>query len=146
MRVKIPLGALQTAPRMSDVEWAAVLEMSRERAGVRADPHRDPLRLRRADHLGNAIRAADVSRVDANGRDAGFDRLQCERVVEVEGLAQMVREISGRPDLPLLRAAFDASTQPDRYVGNSLTMGEALGSRRLSLKTLPVLNKATNNF
>jgi hypothetical protein len=39
-----------------------LLEMLRQRAGVRADPHRDPLGLRGPDDFGDLVRAADVAR------------------------------------------------------------------------------------
>ena len=61
-----------------------LLEVLRQRAGVRADSHRDPLRLGRADDLGDLVRASDIAGVDANGRDSLLDRLQREARVEVD--------------------------------------------------------------
>jgi hypothetical protein len=56
----------------------------RQRARVRADPHRGALRLCGAHHLGHLVRAADVARVDADGGHAGLDRPERERRVEMD--------------------------------------------------------------
>jgi hypothetical protein len=55
-----------------------------ERAGVGADPHRDPGGLGGADDELDLVGAADVARVDPDGRDALLDRLQGEAGVEVD--------------------------------------------------------------
>ena len=59
-------------------------EMLRQRAGVRADAHRDAGLLRGADDERDLVGAADVAGVDAHGRDAALDRLQREARVEVD--------------------------------------------------------------
>ena len=53
-------------------------------ARVRADPHRRSLRLRGLHDLRGLFGAADVSGIDANGRDSCVDRLERERRVEVD--------------------------------------------------------------
>ena len=60
------------------------MEMLRQRAGVRADTHRDPRLLRRAHDLLDLVGPADVPRVDPDRSDTGVDRLQRERGVEVD--------------------------------------------------------------
>ena len=55
-----------------------------QRAGVHADAHRRAGELRARDDLGDLVRAADVARVQADAVRAGVDRLQRERVVEVD--------------------------------------------------------------
>jgi hypothetical protein len=59
-------------------------EMLRQRSRVRADAHRDPLRLGRPYDLLDLLRAADVAGVDADGRDPGVDRAQREARVEMD--------------------------------------------------------------
>ena len=61
-----------------------LVQVLRQRAGVRADAHRDPRGLRGAHDLRDLVRAADVAGVDPDCRDAGVDRLQGEARVEVD--------------------------------------------------------------
>ena len=70
--------------RVGLVLLSEVEKMLRQRARVRADPHRNPRPLGRADHLLDLLRAADVSRIDADGGDTGVDRLERQRGVEVD--------------------------------------------------------------
>ncbi len=60
------------------------LEVPGQGAGVGADPHRDARLLRRLNDLGHLVVAADVPGVDADGGDAGLDRLEREARVEVD--------------------------------------------------------------
>jgi hypothetical protein len=60
------------------------VQVLRQRPRVGADPHRDPRLLRRSDDLRDLLGPPDVARVDAHGGDAGVDRLQRERGVEVD--------------------------------------------------------------
>ena len=55
-----------------------------QRARVGADAHRHACPLRRLDDELDLVGAADVAGVDADGGDAGIDRLQSERGVEVD--------------------------------------------------------------
>ena len=55
-----------------------------QRARVSADTHRYTCRLRSLDDQFDLLGAADVARVDADGGDAGVDRLERERGVEVD--------------------------------------------------------------
>ena len=84
-----PLEDLDLLERLDDERLGRVcarelLEVLGERAGVGADPHRDPGPLRRPDDLLGLVGAADVARVDADRVHARLDRLQRERRVEVD--------------------------------------------------------------
>src|SRR6185503_10208240 len=60
------------------------LEVLRQRAGVGADPHGDPGVLCGSHDLLGLVRPADVAGVDTDGVDAGVDRVEGERGVEVD--------------------------------------------------------------
>ena len=84
-----PLEDLDLLERLDDERLGRVLarellEVLRQRAGVGADPHRDPGPLRGLDDLLDLVRPADVAGVDPHGGDAGVDRLERERGVEVD--------------------------------------------------------------
>src|SRR4051812_3223258 len=70
--------------RLRLVALRELFQVTRERARVGADPHRDPLRLGGADDLLDFVVAADVPGVDPDGGDAGVDRAQSEARVEVD--------------------------------------------------------------
>ena len=70
--------------RLGLVAPGDVLEVLRQRAGVRADPHRDPGLLGRLDDQLDLVGPADVAGVDPHGGDPALDRLQRERGVEVD--------------------------------------------------------------
>ncbi len=70
--------------RLGLVDLRQILKMLRQRAGVRADPHRDPGLLRGVDHELDLVRPTDVAGVDPHGGDTGVDRLQREAGVEVD--------------------------------------------------------------
>ena len=55
-----------------------------QRAGVDAHAQRRAALLGQGDHLGDLLRSADVAGVQAHAVSARFDRLQRERVVEVD--------------------------------------------------------------
>ena len=68
-----------------DRSWALQLvEVLGQRPGVDADPHRDARRGRPLRDLGDLVGAADVARVEPDAVRAGVDRLQRQRVVEVD--------------------------------------------------------------
>ena len=74
-----PLEDLDLLERLDDERLGRVLarellEVLRQRPGVRADPHRDPRALCRPDDLLGLVGPADVSGVDPHGVDACVDR------------------------------------------------------------------------
>ena len=60
------------------------LEIGRERAHVHADANRDLARFCRGHDFGDLLRIADVARIQAQFRDAGFDRRQRHLMIEVD--------------------------------------------------------------
>ncbi len=73
--------------RHERLDGVVVLELAQvlgQRAGVDADAQRRAALLGQRDHLGDLLRAADVPGVQPDAVRAGLDRLQRERVVEVD--------------------------------------------------------------
>ena len=69
--------------RLGLVDLGEILKVLRQRAGVRADPHRDPGLLRGVDHQLDLVRPTDVAGIDPDGGHTGLDRLQRQAGVEV---------------------------------------------------------------
>ena len=74
-------GLDQRLDRVLALELVQVLG---QRAGVHPDAHRRARRLRPVGHLGDLLGPADVARVQPDAVGAGVDRLQRQRVVEVD--------------------------------------------------------------
>ena len=86
-----------------------VLELAQvlgQRARVDADAQRRAALLGQRDHLGDLLRAADVAGVQAHAVGARFDRLQRERVVEVD--------VGDHRDRRLARRSSSAPRRPAR--------------------------------
>ena len=70
--------------RLDRVVVFELAQMRGQRAGVDADAQRRPELLGLRDHLGDLLGAADVARVQPHAVRAGVERLERERVVEVD--------------------------------------------------------------
>ena len=70
--------------RLDRVLALQLVQVLGQRARVDADPHRHARRARLLDHLAGLLEAADVAGVDADAVRAGVDRLERQRVVEVD--------------------------------------------------------------
>ena len=69
--------------RLDGIGALELVQVLGQRAGVDADPHRHPGRGRLLGDLRDLVGPADVAGVEANAVSAGVDRLQRQRVVEV---------------------------------------------------------------
>jgi UDP-glucuronate decarboxylase len=76
-------------------------------------------------YVGDVIALGLACQLDSARAPRVFDTVG-EREVEVGELAQMVHEICGQPDLPILRAPIDETARVDRYVGHSEGMRSLL--------------------
>ena len=70
--------------RLDGVLALELVQVLGQRAGVDADPHRRAGRARLVGDLGDLLGPADVARVQADAVRTGVDRLQRQRVVEVD--------------------------------------------------------------
>ena len=70
--------------RLDGILVLQLAQVARQRAGVDPDAQRRAARLCERDHLGDLLGPTDVAGVQAHAVGARFDRLQRERVVEVD--------------------------------------------------------------
>ena len=73
-----------THERLDGVLALELVQVPWQRAGVHADPHRHARSARLVHHLPDLVVPADIARVDPDAVCAGVDRLEGERVVEVD--------------------------------------------------------------
>ena len=96
-----------------------------QRAGVDADAQRRAALLGQRDDLGDLLGAADVARVQAHAVRAGLDRLQRERVVEVD--------VGDDRDRRLARRSSSAPRRPARAARRTRTMSAPASATRADL-------------
>ena len=126
--------------RVGELEVAQVLG---QRAGVDAHAQRRPVALGHRDDLGGLLGAADVAGVDAHAVRAGLDRLDRERVVEVDvgdhGDRRVARRSSSAPRRPAraARRRGRCRRRPRRRAGSGPSSGRGSPSRSWSSSARP---------
>jgi UDP-glucuronate decarboxylase len=87
-------------------------------------------------HVGDVVGLALAALLDPRGESLTFDTAG-ERVIEVGVLAELVRELAGRPGLEIHRPPLDLTWPADRYVGDPAIMRSLAARQGLGLADLP---------